>query len=96
MKKYKIAAILMIIHGGFMEIGGILAMIPALMFGTDKFDIGKYFEFKFVIVFGSLPKKKRMCYIRKIWCMTDSVPYFTLKRIRQNGMCIVSKTMILD
>lgn len=30
-----------------MEIGGILAMIPALMFGTDKFDIGKYFEFKF-------------------------------------------------
>ena len=47
MKKYKIAAILMIIHGGFMEIGGILAMIPALMFGTDKFDIGKYFEFKF-------------------------------------------------
>lgn len=47
MKKYKIAAILMIIHGGFMEVGGILAMIPALMFGTDKFDIGKYFEFKF-------------------------------------------------
>ena len=38
---------LMIIHGGFMEIGGILAMIPALMFETDKFDIGKYFEFKF-------------------------------------------------
>ena len=30
MKKHKIAAILMIIHGG-----------------TDKFDIGKYFEFKF-------------------------------------------------
>lgn len=47
MKKHKIAAILMIIHGGFMEVGGILAMIPALMFGTDKFDIGKYFEFKF-------------------------------------------------
>lgn len=43
MKKYKIAAILMIIHGGFMEIGGILAMIPALMFETDKFDIGKIF-----------------------------------------------------
>ena len=46
MKKYKIAAILMIIHGGFMEIGGILAMIPALLFGTDKFDIGQFFEFK--------------------------------------------------
>ena len=46
MKKYKIAAILMIIHGGFMELGGILAMIPALVLGTDKFDIGQYFEFK--------------------------------------------------
>jgi uncharacterized membrane protein (DUF2068 family) len=46
MKKYKIAAILMIIHGGFMEIGGVLAMIPALLFGTDKFDIGQFFEFK--------------------------------------------------
>lgn len=46
MKKYKAAAILMIIHGGFMEIGGVLAMIPALILGTDKFDIGQYFEFK--------------------------------------------------
>ena len=26
MKKYKIAAILMIIHGGFIELGGILGM----------------------------------------------------------------------
>ena len=49
MKKYKIAAILMIIHGGFMEVGGILAMIPALMFGTDKFDIGKYFELMMIM-----------------------------------------------
>ena len=46
MKKYKIAAILMIIHGGFMELGGIFAMIPALLIGTDKYDIGQYFEFK--------------------------------------------------
>lgn len=46
MKKYKIAAILMIIHGGFMELGGVFCMIPALMLGTDKFDIGQYFEFK--------------------------------------------------
>ena len=46
MKKYKIAAILMIIHGGFMEIGGVLCMIPALLLGTDKFDIGQYFSFK--------------------------------------------------
>lgn len=47
MKKYKLASILMIIHGGFMEIGGIFCMIPALILGTDKFDIGQYFEFKF-------------------------------------------------
>lgn len=46
MKKYRIAAILMIIHGGFMEIGGVPCMIPAFMLGTDKFDIGQYFEFK--------------------------------------------------
>lgn len=46
MKKYRIAAVLMIIHGGFMEIGGVLCMIPALMLGTDKFNIGQYFEFK--------------------------------------------------
>lgn len=46
MKKYRIAAMLMIIHGGFMEIGGVLCMIPALMLGTDKFDIGQYFEFR--------------------------------------------------
>lgn len=37
----------MIIHGGFMEIGGILAMIPALMFGTDKFDIGNILNLMF-------------------------------------------------
>lgn len=46
MKKYKIAAILMIIHGGFIELGGILGMILALFIGTDKYDISKYFEFK--------------------------------------------------
>lgn len=47
MKRYKTAALLMIIHGGFMELGGVLCMIPALAWGTDKFDIGRYFEFKF-------------------------------------------------
>lgn len=46
MKKYKIAALLMIIHGGFMELGGVFAMIPALLIGTDQYDIGKYFSFK--------------------------------------------------
>lgn len=46
MKRYKIAAILMIIHGGFMEIGGCFAIIPALILGSDRFDIGQYFSFK--------------------------------------------------
>ncbi len=36
----------MIIHGGFMEIGGALCSIPAMFFGNDKFDIGQYFSFK--------------------------------------------------
>ena len=44
MKNYKIAAALLIIHGGFMEIAGVLAMIPALLWGTDKYDVGQYFK----------------------------------------------------
>lgn len=46
MKRYKIAAWLMIIHGGFMEIGGVLCTLPALILGSGKFDIGQYFSFK--------------------------------------------------
>ena len=46
MKKCKMAAILMIIHGGCMELGGVFCMIPALAIGTDRFDIGQYFAFK--------------------------------------------------
>ena len=46
MKRYKIAAWLMIIHGACMEIGGVLCAIPALILGSDKFDIGQYFSFK--------------------------------------------------
>ena len=45
MKKYKIASILMIIHGGFMEIGGCLALIPVLAFGSNNFNADKYFSF---------------------------------------------------
>lgn len=45
MKKYRIASILMIIHGGFMELGGCLAMIPVLLFGSDKMDMSSYFSF---------------------------------------------------
>ncbi len=46
MKKYKIAAWIMIIHGGVMELGGVFCMISAFIWGTDKFDIGQYFAFK--------------------------------------------------
>lgn len=46
MKRYKIAAWLMIIHGGFMEIGVVLCALPALILGSGKFDIGQYFSFK--------------------------------------------------
>ena len=46
MKRYKIAAWLMINHGGFMEIGGVLCALPALILGSGKFDIGQYFSFK--------------------------------------------------
>ena len=46
MKRYKIAAWLMIIHGGFMDIGGVLCALPALILGSGKFDIGQYFSFK--------------------------------------------------
>ena len=46
MKRYKIAAWLMIIHGGFMQIGGVLCALPALILGSGKFDIGQYFSFK--------------------------------------------------
>ncbi len=45
MKKYKIASILMLIHGTFMEIGGCLCLIPISVMGSDKFDINQYFSF---------------------------------------------------
>ena len=46
MKKYKAAAMLMLIHGGCMEIGGVLCLIPALILGAERFDIQQYFSFK--------------------------------------------------
>lgn len=45
MKKYKIASILMFIHGAFMEVGGCLCLIPVFIMGSDKFDINQYFSF---------------------------------------------------
>ena len=45
MKKYKIASLLMFIHGAFMEIGGSLCLIPIFIMGSDKFNISQYFSF---------------------------------------------------
>lgn len=45
MRKYKIAAILMIIHGLLMEIGGCMCLIPVFIFGSEKFEINQYFSF---------------------------------------------------
>lgn len=45
MEKYKLASILMLIHGGFMEIGGTLFALPLLLWGSDKYDLGQFFSF---------------------------------------------------
>ena len=45
MKKYKIAAILMFIHGAFMEIGGCLCLIPIFVMGSDRFDVNQFISF---------------------------------------------------
>ena len=42
MKKYKIASVLMMIHGAFMEIGGCFCLIPIFILGADKFNINEY------------------------------------------------------
>lgn len=45
MKRYKLAAVLMLIHGGFMEIGGCMCLIPIFVLGSDRFEINQYFSF---------------------------------------------------
>lgn len=45
MKKYRIACILMLIHGAFMEIGGCLCLLPVFILGSDQFDINQFFSF---------------------------------------------------
>ena len=45
MKKYKIAAVLLIIHGGLFEIGGLLSIIPIILFGNNTFETRKYISF---------------------------------------------------
>jgi len=45
MKKYKIASVLMMIHGAFMEVGGCFCLIPIFILGADKFNINEYISF---------------------------------------------------
>lgn len=45
MKKYKIASVLMMIHGAFMEIGGCFCLIPIFILEADKFNINEYISF---------------------------------------------------
>lgn len=45
MKRYKIASVLMMIHGAFMEIGGCFCLIPIFVLGANKFDINEYISF---------------------------------------------------
>lgn len=45
MKKYKIASVLMMIHGAFMEIGGCFCLISIFILGADKFNINEYISF---------------------------------------------------
>lgn len=44
-KKYKIASILMFIHGLIMEIGGCLCLIPIFVLGDGEFDTNQYVSF---------------------------------------------------
>ena len=45
MRRYKIASILILIHGAFMEIGGCLCLVPLFILGSDQIDINQYFSF---------------------------------------------------
>ena len=45
MKKYRIASVLMLIHGAFMEIGGCLCLVPVFILGGNQFDVDQYFSF---------------------------------------------------
>lgn len=45
MRNYKIASVLMIIHGGFMELVGCLALVPIVILGDKNMDMAQYFSF---------------------------------------------------
>lgn len=46
MRRYKVAAVLMMIHGGLMELAGALCAIPCFIFADGRFDISQYFSFR--------------------------------------------------
>ena len=43
--KYRIASILMFVHGGLMEIGGCLALIPLILFQSGDIGAERFFSF---------------------------------------------------
>lgn len=45
MKRYKLASILMFIHGALLEVGGCLCLIPLLAVGSGQSDMNQYFSF---------------------------------------------------
>lgn len=45
MKKYRIAAILMIVHGGLFEVGGCLMLIAMTLAGNDKISLSQSYSF---------------------------------------------------
>jgi uncharacterized membrane protein (DUF2068 family) len=45
MKKIQAAAIVMLIHGGLIELGGCLALIPLLLFPSSGVGMDQYFSF---------------------------------------------------
>lgn len=45
MNAYKIASILMFLHGAVMEIGGCLCLIPIFVLGRNSVDINQYISF---------------------------------------------------
>jgi uncharacterized membrane protein (DUF2068 family) len=43
--KYRVAAALMLVHGGVMELGVFVAVIPLLVLGVDASTVGEHFSF---------------------------------------------------
>jgi hypothetical protein len=43
--RYRVAAVLMIVHGALMEVGVFIALVPLLALGVDFDHVGQYFSF---------------------------------------------------